>query len=121
MYRNLRAGAESGIDFSTRWFDDKKNITTIEVIDFIPPDLNALMVHLEQMIAKGRKMKHDVNGANQMKNKAMNREAAINKYCWNKQLSYYTDYNFKKQKQSDIVTLAGMYPFCTMKQSSALN
>ena len=24
MYRNLRAGAESGIDFSTRWFADKR-------------------------------------------------------------------------------------------------
>ena len=59
MYRNLRAGAESGIDFSSRWFDDKKNFITIEVIDFIPVDLNALMVHLEQMIAKGRKLKND--------------------------------------------------------------
>jgi alpha,alpha-trehalase len=121
MYRNLRAGAESGIDFSSRWFDDKKDILTIQVIDFVPVDLNALMVHLEQMIAKGRKMKHDVNGANQMKNKALNREAAINKYCWNKQLNYYTDYNFKKREQNDVVTPAGMYPFCTMKKGSALD
>ncbi len=121
MYHNLRAGAESGIDFSTRWFDDKKDITTIQVIDFIPPDLNALMLHLEQMIAKGRRLKNDVNGATQMMNRASKREAAINKYCWNAQLKYYTDYNFKKRKQSDIVTLAGMYPFCTMKRSPALN
>lgn len=121
MYHNLRAGAESGIDFSTRWFDDKKDIITIEVIDFIPPDLNALMLHLEQMIAKGRKLRKDVSGAEQMMNKATKREAAINKYCWNKDLNYYVDYNFKKQKQSDIAALAGMYPFCTMKRSSALN
>jgi alpha,alpha-trehalase len=121
MYRNLRAGAESGIDFSTRWFDDKKNITTIEVIDFIPPDLNALMLHLEQMIRKGRYLMNNREGANTMTSQILKREAAINKYCWNAQLKYYTDYNFKKQKQSDIVTLAGMYPFCTMKQSAALN
>ena len=121
MYHNLRAGAESGIDFSSRWFDDRKDIITIQVIDFVPVDLNALMVHLEQMIAKGRKMKNDVNGANQMKNNAMKREAAINRYCWNKQLNYYTDYNFKKQKQNDIVTPAGMYPFCIMKKTSALD
>jgi alpha,alpha-trehalase len=91
------------------------------VIDFIPPDLNALMLHLEQMIAKGRKLKKDMNGASRMMNKASSREAAINKYCWNKTLNYYVDYNFRKEKQSDIVTLAGMYPFCTMKKSSALN
>jgi alpha,alpha-trehalase len=120
MYRNLRAGAESGIDFSTRWFDDKKDIITIGVIDFIPPDLNALMLHLEQMIAKGRRLKNDVHGATQMTNKALSREASINKYCWNKLLNYYTDYNFRKQTQSDIVTLAGMYPFCTMNKSSVL-
>src|SRR6266498_243065 len=62
MYRNLRAGAESGIDFSNRWFADQKNITTIQVVDFIPVDLNALMIHLEQVIAKGRKMKMDQAG-----------------------------------------------------------
>ena len=121
MYRNLRAGAESGIDFSNRWFSDQKNITTIEVINFIPVDLNALMVHLEQMIAKGKKMQNDEKGANQMMNKIAKREAAIDKYCWNKQLNYYTDYNFKKLKQNPVATPAGMYPFCMMKKTSSLN
>ncbi len=120
MYRNLRAGAESGIDFSSRWFDDKKNLVTIEVIDFAPVDLNALMVHLEEMISKARKLNGDNSGADQMMNKAAKREAAINKYCWNKQLNYYTDYNFKKQKQNDVVTPAGMYPFCTMDKNPVL-
>ena len=120
MYRNLRAGAESGIDFSTRWFDDKKDIITIHVIDFIPPDLNALMLHLEQMIAKGRKLNKNLAGANQMLTKASKRETAINKYCWNKQLNYYVDYDFKKQEQSNIVTPAGMYPFCVMKKIPVL-
>jgi len=121
MYRNLRAGAESGIDFSNRWFADKKDIITIEVIDFVAVDLNALMVHLEQMIAKARKMKNDIGGSDQMMTKASKREAAINKYCWNKTLNYYTDYNFIKKKQSDAATPAGMYPFCVMKKTSALD
>jgi alpha,alpha-trehalase len=121
MYRNLRAGAESGIDFSTRWFDDKKNLTTIEVIDFIPVDLNALMYHLELMIANARKMKKDETGAKQMMNKVAIREAAINKYCWNQHLDYYVDYNFKKQMQSDIPTLAGMYPFCLLNKTTSLD
>jgi alpha,alpha-trehalase len=30
-------------------------------------------------------------------------------------------YNFKKQKQNIVATPAGMYPFCLMKQSPALN
>ena len=121
MYRNLRAGAESGIDFSNRWFADQKNITTIQVVDFIPVDLNALMIHLEQVIAKSRKMKMDQAGEKQMLNKISKREAAIDKYCWNKQFNYYADYNFKKQKQNAVVTPAGMYPFCIMKKTSSLN
>jgi alpha,alpha-trehalase len=121
MYRNLRAGAESGIDFSNRWFADQKKITTIQVTDFIPVDLNALMVHLEQMIAKARKLNNDEIGANQMLNKISKREIAIDKFCWNKQINYFTDYNFKKQKQSLIPTPAGMYPFCIMKKTSPLN
>jgi len=121
MYRNLRAGAESGIDFSNRWFDDKKSLTTIEVIDFVPVDLNALMVHLEDMIAKARKLKNDEAGANQMLKKASARETAINKYCWSKQLNYYLDYNFKKLKQSAVPTPAGMYPFCVMDKTSSLD
>ena len=120
MYRNLRAGAESGIDFSNRWFADQKNITTIQVIDFIPVDLNALMVHLEQMIAKGRKMQNDEKGANQMLDKIAKRELAINKYCWNKQVNYYTDYNFKTLKQNPVLTPAGMYPFCIMSKNASL-
>jgi len=121
MYRNLRAGAESGIDFSNRWFADKKNLTSIEITDIVPVDLNALMIHLEQVIAKARKLKNDQIGANQMATKITKREAAVQKYCWNPQLNYYTDYNFKKQKQNSAVTPAGMYPFCTLNKSSALN
>ncbi|HMG67479.1 MAG TPA: alpha,alpha-trehalase TreF [Chitinophagaceae bacterium] len=121
MYRNLRAGAESGIDFSTRWFADKKNLTSIIVIDFVPVDLNALMIHLEQMIAKARKLKKDIPGANQMLAKASKREAAINTYCWDKQLNYYTDYNFRKHEQNDVISPAGMYPFCILKKAPQLN
>ncbi|HEY0434151.1 MAG TPA: alpha,alpha-trehalase TreF, partial [Chitinophagaceae bacterium] len=120
MYRNLRACAESGIDFSNRWFEDGKTLATIEVIDFVPPDLNALMLHLEQMIARGRRLNHDAAGAAAMTKKAALREAAINKYCWNPAVNYYTDYNFRKREMRKNVTPAGMYPFCTMSLTAAL-
>jgi alpha,alpha-trehalase len=40
MYKHLRAGAESGIDFSSRWFTDPKEIATIQTTDFVAVDLN---------------------------------------------------------------------------------
>ena len=120
MYRNLRAGAESGIDFSNRWFADQKNLTTIEVINFVPVDLNALMAHLEQMIARARKLNGDQKAANEMLKRLSRREVAIDKYCWNKTLNYYTDYNFKKLRQNTVATPAGMYPFCLLSKTPAL-
>src|SRR5687767_4125889 len=58
MYIHLRAGAESGIDFCSRWFRDKKNLTSIRVTDFIPPDLNSLLYRLETVLAKASIVAH---------------------------------------------------------------
>ncbi len=116
IYRHLRAGAESGIDFSSRWFADKKNLGTIQTTNFIPVDLNALLYKLELVIARARLLNHDEKGANEFRKKADTRLLAIDKFCWNKRINYYTDYNFIIQKQSDIVSPAGMYPFCVFNR-----
>jgi alpha,alpha-trehalase len=112
MYKHLRAGAESGIDFSNRWFADGKNLTSIQVTNMIAVDLNALLYNLELAIAKARKIKGDEEGSNLFTKKADKRQEAIDKYCWNNKMNYYTDYNFKTQKTWNNITPAGMYPFC---------
>lgn len=112
MYKQLRAGAESGIDFSNRWFADGKNITSIQTTNYIAIDLNSLLYNLELVIAKGKLLKGDQQGSEEFRKKASTRQAAIDKYCWNKNLNYYTDYNFKTQRIVNNVSLAGMYPFC---------
>jgi alpha,alpha-trehalase len=112
MYKQLRAGAESGIDFSSRWFADGKNIITIQTTNTIAVDLNALLYNLELTIAKAKLIKGDEVSANEFRKKANNRQIAIDKYCWNKQLNFYTDYNFKTQRILNAITPAGMYPFC---------
>ena len=39
---NLRAAAESGWDFSSRWLADGKTLATIRTTDLVPVDLNSL-------------------------------------------------------------------------------
>jgi alpha,alpha-trehalase len=117
MYINLRAGAESGIDFSSRWFRDGKNLTTIRVIDFVPVDLNSLLYKLELVIAKAKQVSGQDSVSNLYRKKADARNVSIDKYCWNKSLKYYTDYNFKTRKASNAVTPAGMYPFCVFSKN----
>ncbi len=116
MYENLRACAESGMDFSSRWFADNKNITSVQITDMLPVDLNCLLYHLEWTIAKGRMINGDLAGAAIFSKKAKLRGEQIDKYFWNKKMSFYTDYNFKTGVQRNNITPAGLYPFCFIKE-----
>jgi len=51
FYRNARATAESGWDFSSRWMRDPKDLRTLETTDLIPVDLNSLLYNAERTIA----------------------------------------------------------------------
>jgi alpha,alpha-trehalase len=116
MYQDLRAAAESGIDFSSRWFADEKNLTTIHTTDMVPPDLNALLYHLEWAISKAKLMNKD-SAANEFRQKAIHRGELIQKYCWNKSVNFYTDYNYRTRRQSNHVNPGGMYPFCFINEN----
>lgn len=116
MYHHLRAAAESGIDFSSRWFANGKNLVTIRTTDMAPPDLNALLYHLELSIAKAKLMNKDDSTARVYRRKAVRRGELIDKYCWNKLQSFYTDFNWKTGKQSNHINPAGMYPFCFINE-----
>lgn len=110
MLRNLRSGAESGWDFSSRWFVDEKNITTIQTTNIIPVDLNCLLYNLENVIAKAKALNKDELFSNEFKKKAAARKAAILKYCWNKTNNFFCDYNISAKKTNDLITAAGLFP-----------
>lgn len=112
MYHHLRAAAESGWDFSSRWFGDQNNLRTIQTTNIIPVDLNCLLYKLELVIAHSRKLQGDAAGSDVFFLKAESRRTAIDRYCWNPAIKFYTDYNFIKKTKSALVTPAGMYPFC---------
>jgi alpha,alpha-trehalase len=114
LFRNLRSAAESGWDFSSRWFADGQNITTIATTDLIPIDLNCLMYHLETTLAKAFKVRGDATRndlalAKEFEEKADRRKSAINKYCWSPAANWYFDCDIKG-KLGDEITLAGVAP-----------
>jgi alpha,alpha-trehalase len=112
MYKHLRAGAESGIDFSYRWFENDKDITSIIVTDMVPPDLNALLYNLEVCLEKAYSITKNETSRKKFQAASTKRYNAVKKYCYNSSLNYYCDYNWKKNKISSKVTPAGMYPLC---------
>ncbi|WP_116812002.1 alpha,alpha-trehalase TreF [Steroidobacter cummioxidans] len=109
IYRNLRAAAESGWDFSSRWFAGQE-LSTIHTTDLIPPDLNSLLYQLERTIAKGCEATADAACAKEMKGKAEARKAAITKYLWNAKAGAFTDYDWRAKRLSSQVTAATVYP-----------
>src|SRR5207248_9485117 len=54
FYRNVKATAESGLDFSSRWMRDPKDLRSLETTDLIPVDLNSRLYHAERTIARSR-------------------------------------------------------------------
>src|SRR5260370_41773797 len=56
LWRNLRAGGETGWDFSSRWFADGKTLTSIDVTSLVPGDLKCLLYDLDRTIAKAYRL-----------------------------------------------------------------
>lgn len=110
LFRHIRAGAESGWDFSSRWFKDGKTFTSIHTTDIIPVDLNCLLYHLEKILAHGLRISGEIKEADSYDLLAEKRRAAIQKYCWNETQGFYTDYDWVEEKQKQLLTLAGMTP-----------
>lgn len=114
VYRNLRAGAESGWDFSSRWLSRDEegnfNLSTIHTTDILPVDLNSLLFNLEKTIAKAHRLSGNLEKSEEYLKKSETRREAIEKYFWNKKEGYYMDYNFVEQKNTPVLSLAGVYP-----------
>src|SRR5437899_7391624 len=57
FYRNVRATAESGSGFSSRWLPDPEDLRTLETTELLPVDLNCLLYHAERTIAALRRVR----------------------------------------------------------------
>ncbi|MGH1435105.1 MAG: alpha,alpha-trehalase TreF [Lewinella sp.] len=110
LFLDLRAACESGWDFSGRWFADTKSLSTIHTTEIIPVDLNALLYHLEQCIARGYQEKLDEGQAALFQEKANKRKAAVQQYCWDEANGFYRDYDFKAGRFTPVLSMAGVYP-----------
>jgi alpha,alpha-trehalase len=110
LFRHLRAAAESGWDFSSRWFKDGHSFNTIHTTDIIPVDLNCLLLNLERTIAEAYQLGGNQEGSRRYQSMAERRRAAIQKYCWNDELRFYFDFDSVQGKQKEAMTLAGVFP-----------
>jgi len=119
VWRDLRAGAESGWDFSSRWLGDGKTLATIRTTSIVPVDLNSLMYHLEKTIAKACQTTADATCTQAFEQHAQQRRMAIETHLWNGAGGYYADYDLTANKVRPALTAAALFPLYTGLASDA--
>ncbi|WP_296721419.1 alpha,alpha-trehalase TreF [Erythrobacter sp.] len=110
VYRHLRAGAESGWDFSSRWLSDPARLATIRTTDIVPVDLNSLLWTLETTIARRCRASAEAACAGTFAALAERRHAAINRYLWNGSQARFGDWDRESRRLTPVLSAATLYP-----------
>jgi alpha,alpha-trehalase len=119
IWRDLRAAAESGWDFSSRWFADGRTLGSIDTTKIVPVDLNALLFGLENAIRAGCERSGDGDCAADFARRAEARRTAIDRYLWDQSRGVYLDYRWTQNERIDRVSAATLYPLFTRVASAA--
>jgi alpha,alpha-trehalase len=124
VYRDLRAAAESGWDFSSRWLADGHHLASIDTTDIVPVDLNSLLYGLERAISQGCGAHQDSACERSFAARASRRREAMDRYLWDPKAGYFMDYDWRRQKRTGKLTAATLYPLFTgvadLKQADAV-
>ncbi|PRW32561.1 putative trehalase [Chlorella sorokiniana] len=91
LWRDLASGAESGWDYSTRWFADGENLTTIRTTKILPADLNGYLLQMEENIADFAAELGCTALEQQYRQLAANRREALNTLFWSNDDSQWHD------------------------------
>ncbi|CAN5135793.1 alpha,alpha-trehalase [soil metagenome] len=114
FYRNVRATAESGWDFSSRWMRDPSDLRTLETTDLIPVDLNSLLYHSERLIATLRTFRGapgDTAVAQRFAQAADLRRSSLLAAAWDPVSGFFYDFRWRTgERVTDRPTLAAAAP-----------
>ncbi|KHL26575.1 trehalase [Croceibacterium mercuriale] len=124
IYRHLRAGAESGWDYSSRWLADPQRLSTIRTTDIVPVDLNSLMLIMEEEIAGRCAAQDDQACAAAYTEMAGERRAALQRYFWMPEEDRFADWDRVSQAPTPRVSAAMLFPLfagaATKEQAAAV-
>ena len=114
FYRNVRAAAESGWDFSSRWMRDPAELRSLETTGLVPVDLNSLLYHAERTIAALRAFRGrpgDAEVAARFAGAAEERRRALLAAAWDPEQGFFFDVRWRSgERVTDRPTLAAAVP-----------
>lgn len=110
VYRELRAGAESGWDYSSRWLGDHRQLSSIRTTCILPVDLNSFLYQLEQQIAGLSHKRGDGICSEEFRQRADARRAVIDQHLWSESSGAYLDYDWQLDRPRQDLTAATLTP-----------
>ena len=110
VQRDLRAAAESGWDFSSRWLADPMRLETIHTTDIVPVDLNSLLWMAETRIAARATAAGDAETARRFTDMAARRKAAIDRNLWVAGEKRFADWDRIARRPTAARTAASLFP-----------
>lgn len=110
LWRDVRAAAESGWDFSSRWLAEGGGLESIRTTRLVPVDLNSLLYGLERQIASESAALGDEASAAAFGQRAERRAAAIDAFLWDEQAGHYVDHDLDVASASKQLSAAAMFP-----------
>lgn len=110
VYRDLRAAAASGWDFSARWCDRTDALSSIRTTAMLPVDLNSFLYRLESEIARLAALAGQADIAADFGAYARKRQAAMDRWLWDAQRKHYVDYDCQHGRASPRLTAATAAP-----------
>ncbi|VDP10386.1 unnamed protein product [Heligmosomoides polygyrus] len=98
FYQDIGSAAESGWDFSTRWFTDNKSLTSIETTNILPVDLNAFICYNMHIIGN----LHGEVGErfSKFREPAQDFREKFEKVFWVEKAKGWYDYNLRTQRHN---------------------
>ncbi|BCI65562.1 alpha,alpha-trehalase TreF [Acetobacter aceti] len=110
VWRNLRAGSETGWDFSSRWLQDRHTLSTIHTTDLITIEMSCMVAHLAQTLSRAYELSGNRQKAAFYKADADRRIAAIRRVLWDPKRGAFYDYDWKAGKLTDVLSTATAVP-----------
>ena len=110
VYRDMRAGAEAGWDYTSRWLADPQSLASIRTTSVVPVDLNALMCHLEHTLARAHSLTGNAPASRHYEERAASRRAVLHSLFFDAREGTFVDLELPDLRPTGVLSLAAVYP-----------
>ncbi|WP_254454771.1 alpha,alpha-trehalase TreF [Acetobacter estunensis] len=110
LWRDLRAGSETGWDFSSRWLADGHTLSTIRTTDLVTIEMSVAVAHLVQTLAKAHELAGHKMQARHYAAEAARRVATVQRVFWDAERKAFIDYDWKTDTHTGVLSAATVVP-----------